>query len=295
MIRYRGLFVTALLALCFACGRPAIEAAAPSVGIEATPSPSPTSAPTDTPSPSPSPTPEPTETPEPTPEVIDAARLDAGEFDSFFDDAVFIGDSITRTFGNYTSGRRRTEAGFLGDAHFMGAVAMSVMNASQNRAYPDGITFTVRGKAVSVTEGINLYEAKKAFILLGGNDIGFRSWDAVEGYYARLIALIHEQCPDTEVIMQGVLPVTEAYCRKERVRIDRWNSFNEILGRIAQEHDAAFLDFSDRLMDENGYLPESFSSDNSDHLSEQAEEIWVRALREFAAKRMKPDAVLAGD
>ena len=177
------------------------------------------------------------------------------------------------------------------------AVDDAVMKAVREKATTrtHGITFTVRGKAVSVTEGINLYEAKKAFILLGGNDIGFRSWDAVEGYYARLIDLIHEQCPDTEVIMQGVLPVTEAYCRKERVRIDRWNSFNEILGRIAQEHDAAFLDFSDRLMDENGYLPESFSSDNSDHLSEQAEEIWVRALREFAAKRMKPDAVLAGD
>ena len=296
MIRYRGCIFAALtLALCFGCVRSAadVSAVSPSaVPVTEAPTPAPTEEPTPTPSPTTTPSPTPTPTPEPTPEPITEERLQSCEFDFFFDDAVFVGDSVTRTFNNYANARRKTEEGFLGEARFMGAVAMSVMNASSNRAYPGGITFTVRGKPVSVTEGLNLLEAKKAFILLGGNDIGFRSWDAVEGYYARLIDLIHEQCPDTEVILQGVFPVTRDYCRTERVRIERWNSFNEILARVCDEHGATFLNFSDQLKDEDGYLPDAFSSDRRDHLSEKGEEIWVRALRLFAAQRLYPDAAV---
>ena len=96
--------------------------------------------------------------------------------------------------------------------------------------------------------------------------------------------------------MQGVFPVTEEYCRTERVTIERWNSFNEILERICDEHGATFLNFSDRLKGEQGYLPYAYSSDGRDHLSEQGEEIWVRSLRLFAAQRLYPDAeVLASE
>ena len=89
-----------------------------------------------------------------------------------------------------------------------------------------------------------------------------------------------------------MFPVTRDYCRTERVRIERWNSFNEILARVCDEHGATFLNFSDQLKDEDGYLPDAFSSDRRDHLSEKGEEIWVRALRLFAAQRLYPDAAV---
>ena len=165
MIRYRGCIFAALaLALCFGCVRSAadVSAVSPSaVPVTEAPTPAPTEEPTPTPSPTTTPSPTPTPTPEPTPEPITEERLQSCEFDFFFDDAVFVGDSVTRTFNNYANARRKTEEGFLGEARFMGAVAMSVMNASSNRAYPGGITFTVRGKPVSVTEGLNLLEAKR--------------------------------------------------------------------------------------------------------------------------------------
>ena len=297
MKRANGVWiVTVALLLCLGC-----SAAAPQQA-EA-PSPMPTAettvcaAPTPVPTPvlTPEPTETPTPTPVPTPEPITVERLDAGEFDAYFDDAVFVGDSLTRQLESYVRAARQTEEGFLGKAHFMDAASMSVKNACQDRANPNGITFKVRGKAVSVTEGLLAYDARKAFILLGTNDIGFRTWDSVEGYYAKLIDVIHEKCPDTEVILIGVLPVTEYYCSLERVKIERWNSFNAILEQICAEHGAAFLNFADQMMDRNGYLPYELCNDSQYHLSEQGEKIWIRAMRLYAARQMLPDAVFLAE
>jgi lysophospholipase L1-like esterase len=245
--------------------------------------------PTPEPTPEPTPTPVPTPTPEPTPEPITQARLDSGEFDRFFDDALFLGDSLTDMFGGYVRKCRETEEGLLGEAQFFGVTSMSVKIACMDHA-SSGISFRYRGKAVSVTEIIRKTEAKRVFIMLGVNDIDSRAWDTVEEYFAKLIDVIHEKCPDTEVIIEGILPITEQYCRVRKQKIDRWNSFNAILAGICEAHGAAFLDFSADLMDPQGYLPMSLSSDREYHLNPEGESIWVRALRLYAAQQLHPDA-----
>lgn len=241
------------------------------------------------PTPEPTPTPVPTATPEPTPEPITQARLDSGEFDRFFDGALFLGDSLTDMFGGYVRKCRETEEGLLGDAQFFGVTSMGVKIACMDRA-SSGISFRYRGKAVSVTEIIRQTEAKRVFIMLGVNDIDSRAWDTVEEYFAKLIDVIHEKCPDTEVIIEGILPITEQYCRTRKQKIERWNSFNDILAGICEAHGAAFLDFSADLMDAQGYLSTSLSSDKEYHLNPEGESIWVRALRLYAAQQLYPDA-----
>ena len=260
-----------------------------------TPAPTPTAIPTPTPEPTAAPTPEPTAapTPAPTPAPITAARLDAGEFDAYFDDAVLIGDSLTWVLSNHVNRRRKTEPGYLGDAHFMGVVSMNVRNASSNRAYDQGVTFRYRGRAVSIVEGIQAYGAKKVFILLGTNDIDSHPMEGMEEYFAKLIELLQRECPDVEIIVQSILPITRAYAKKIRVPIDKWNGFNDAVEEVCRRYGVTFLRFSQELMDEEGYLPETLSSDNEYHLSGEGEDIWVRALRLYAARQMYPDAEVA--
>ena len=45
-------------------------------------------------------------------------------------------------------------------------------------------------------------------------------------------------------------------------------------------------------MDENGYLRLELSSDAGIHLNEDGEAIWIRSARAFAAKQMRPDAIV---
>ena len=261
-----------------------------SISVETPGAPAETLPPTPTPVITPEPTAAPT--PEPTPEPITAARLDSGEFDAYFDDALLIGDSLTDILSGYVRKQRQTNESYLGAAKVLGTTSMSVKIASTNKASSNGISFRYRGHAVSITECINACEAKKVFIMLGVNDIGTRSWDTVQEYYATLIDVIRENCPDTEIVMQGVLPVTSRYTNEHKLKIDRWNSFNEILSGICAEHGAVFLDFSKQFMDEKGYLDKKLSSDNLFHLNETGEAIWIRALRLYAARQMSPDAAV---
>ncbi len=244
-----------------------------------------------TPSPTPEPTPEPTEEPTPEPMVISDAMLEEGFADSYFDDAVFVGDSLTRSFSNFVREKRQRQGAYLGEAQFLGTVSMSVKVASADRANPGGVSFTYRGQAVSLTDGISATGAKKAFLMLGMNDLGYRKWDTVGQEYGNMIDTIRSKCPDTRVIVLGVLPVTAQFCKNNHVTIETWNTFNDSLKTICEEHGATFYTFAQELMDENGYLRKTYA-EGSFHLQESGELIWVHAMRVFAAAEQYPDAII---
>lgn len=292
MIRLLRLFCVLLaLILCAGCSAlPEPVSEAVPTAVPESPAPTPEPSPTPDPTPEPTAAPTPTPTPEPTPEPITEERLDSGEFDSCFDNALFLGDSITDMFAGYVRKCRQTDEDFLGGAQLFGATSMSVKFACQDRPSNGGISFRYRGRAVSITQHISESGADTVFILLGVNDLDCRTQESVEGYFAQLIDVIREKCPDVKIVMQGVLPVTERFCRSRKVGIERWNGFNKVLSGICEEHGAAFLDFSADLMDENGYLPGSLSSDKEYHLNDAGNAIWVRALRLYAAQQMYPDA-----
>ena len=202
----------------------------------------------------------------PEPEPITEERLRSGEFDSYFDDSVIIGDSLTKGLSAYIRKLRSEGVNALGKAKFMGTASMSVENARRDMNSLR-IHFSYHGKAVSITEGINAMEAKKAFILLGLNDISNRKWSIVERNFNTLIKILQAKCPETEIVFQGVLPVPDIFCRKRGVKIERWNSFNDILRGICDAHQVEFYDFSTMLMDEKGYLQPKYAKGEF-HLSE---------------------------
>ena len=236
---------------------------------------------------------EPAETAEPTPAFVGNARLDAGEFDSYFDDAVFIGDSLTSYFKNYVLAKRNTDVpGYLGKAQFMSISKMSAKIASKNRVDEEEVNFLVRGRSTSLTEGIKQTGAKKAFLLLGLNDLGFRDWDETYGYFEKIVDLILERNPDVELIVQGVLPVRDEFIKNKTIKefLKKENikmqDFNIRLAALCAEKGITFLNFSAELEDENRELAKNYCSDGRCHLSPEGEDIWVRALRRFAAERM---------
>ena len=238
------------------------------------------------------PTPESTPEPTPEPERIDAARLDAGEFDSFFDDAVFVGDSITKSFRNYVTEKREADGRCLGEAKFLGVINMSALRAAKDRINDDGINFFYRGSAKPFSEAVRATEAKKVLILFGVNDLVWCRWDDETRAFERLIELVRSVEPDAEIVIQALLPVTKRYCSRNEIEIGTWNSYNDVLREMCEKNGVTFLSFAEKLMDDDGYLNETYSSDGQYHLNGQGNEIWIRALREYAARRMYPDAVL---
>ena len=107
-----------LLAGCSAQQPPAVPSAPSELGRDAAPVSTPSLTPEPTPSPSPTPTPEPTPTPLPWPVYEFGTALEESEpveDDSFFDNAVFVGDS--RTGGLAAVQRAEARNLLLGQGH----------------------------------------------------------------------------------------------------------------------------------------------------------------------------------
>ena len=229
----------------------------------------------------PTPTPVPTPTPSPTLEPVTDEMLDSGRFDAYFDDAVFVGDSITESLRNYCIAQQRDDEDFMGNAQFLAAVSMSVRMASSDSR----TLLQYRGNAVSVTEGLLKMGAGQVFIMLGVNDYAGKYPDATLAYFDTLIDAIQEKCERIEIVIQSVTPVTKRFRQERQITIEEWNGFNVLLEQLCEEKGVQFLSFAELLMDAEGYLADDMTGDGMFHLTPAANAVWIRALRQFAAEQ----------
>lgn len=245
------------------------------------PTTAPTVEPTATPDPTWTPSPQATPTPSPTLEPVTDEMLDSGRFDAYFDDAVFVGDSITESLRNSCIALQRDDEDFMGNAQFLAAVSMSVRMASSDSR----TLLQYRGNAVSVTEGLLKMGAGRVFIMLGVNDYAGKYPDATLAYFDTLIDAIQEKCEGIEIVIQSVTPVTKRFCQERRITIEEWNGFNVLLEHLCEEKGVQFLSFAELLMDAEGYLADDMTGDGMFHLTPAANAVWIRALRQFAAEQ----------
>lgn len=229
----------------------------------------------------PTPTPVPTPTPSPTLEPVTDEMLDSGRFDAYFDDAVFVGDSITESLRNSCIALQRDDEDFMGNAQFLAAVSMSVRMASSDSR----TLLQYRGNAVSVTEGLLKMGAGRVFIMLGVNDYAGKYPDATLAYFDTLIDAIQEKCEGIEIVIQSVTPVTKRFCQERQITIEEWNGFNVLLEQLCEEKGVQFLSFAELLMDAEGYLADDMTGDGMFHLTPAANALWIHALRQFAAEQ----------
>ena len=245
------------------------------------PTTAPTVEPTATPDPTWTPSPQATPTPSPTLEPVTDEMLDSGRFDAYFDDAVFVGDSITESLRNSCIALQRDDEDFMGNAQFLAAVSMSVRMASSDSR----TLLQYRGNAVSVTEGLLKMGAGRVFIMLGVNDYAGKYPDATLAYFDTLIDAIQEKCEGIVLVIQSVTPVTKRFCQERQITIEEWNGFNVLLEQLCEEKGVQFLSFAELLMDAEGYLADDMTGDGMFHLTPAANALWIHALRQFAAEQ----------
>lgn len=114
---------------------------------------------------------------------------------SFFDDAVFIGDSVSLKLRNYVIEQRKTDPGFLGSAQFLTSGSLGSGNAlwevSDESVHP-----AFQGVKMRLEDSIPLTKAKKVFIMLGINDLNVYGIDGAIDNYTTLLELIQAAVPD---------------------------------------------------------------------------------------------------
>lgn len=281
-----------LCGMLFACNTPAFEPTsaatdAPAVsssderaGIvaETTAEPTETPAPTETPEPTATPTPEPTIAP------VSDEDLNHGALDSFFNDSVLIGDSMTAGFSHFVISKREDDGACLGNMKCIGQSGLFLRSAYQIELGARPAMLPYRGRTYSVSDLVQVLEAKTLYLLLGVNDVYVYN-NSVEdyiSYFDKIIRNTLEKSPDVQIVLITVPPVTKTYA-KDFIYDFRYNiEVNEALYRYCLENGFGLVDLAARVRGEDGYLNRTYSSDNKFHLNHEGDALWLEALREYA-------------
>lgn len=205
--------------------------------------------------------------------------------DPFFEDTVFVGDSIMAQLGRYQAEAKKAGIPLLGEARFLAAVSYTLFLGSRQKAQPEKITLKIEGNPVSLHEGLKMLGAKRAFVMLGINDNAGAQLEKQIGFYARMVDQIRQTNPGIDLICLSVTPVTKA-AQKNRLSQLNIDRFNQALEALCGELGIGYLDVSSALKDKTGCLNRDFSSDRLVHLNKSGYDVIVEALYRYALTRL---------
>lgn len=185
---------------------------------------------------------------------------------SYFDDALFIGDS--RTMGLY-------EYGDLGNAMVIADSGMSVYKVwGKEIKSEDGSVKTLRTLLEERTFG-------KIYVMLGINELGY-AFEPTVKKYEELAETIRQMQPEAIVYLQANLHITKEKSDSSDIfNNDNINLFNEAVKRMADEDQVFYLDVNSLFDNEEGCLSPDYTSDQVHVLGKYYAD-WVDWLLERA-------------
>lgn len=221
------------------------------------------------PSGTPEPAPEQSAAPEPEPPqtTAGAVALSGAVDSSYFDDAIFFGDSISTGIPLYHM------------ADNAAVVAMTGIN-------PDNINYrqaidTGEEERVTLLQAAAAHgERGKVYIMLGGNGLGL-DMDAFIRGYKTFLDSVQQQYPGAVIYLQSITPVVEGYQNEfvpdiDNDKIDEYN--REILA-LAQREGVYYLDVASALKDPEGNLPTEASPVDGMHFTPEYYTRWFDYLK----------------
>lgn len=194
--------------------------------------------------------------------------------DSYFSDAVFIGDSRVQGLMIYSG---------LKEGTFYAEKSMSVNDIMTKKIVAQG-----SGSKISVTEALRKNQFRKVYIKLGLNELG-SSLEGIVDKYSEIVDEIKELEPEAIIYVQAVIPVTKSKSQSSKVHNNpRIQELNELLKKMSWEKGLYYLDTYTGLADADGCLPKEASSDGV-HLNKTYCRKWLEYLKNHTVKTGETD------
>ena len=249
---------------------------------ETTPVPTPETLPTQEPEATPEPTP--TEAPEatPTPEPTKAPAMTKDDFKAsdFFDESVFVGDSVLSHF--YLTVPIQDKETFGGSKNLT-VVSYSVREALKEES---DIHPMYQGERKQVWETIKLMDAKRVLLFFGLNDIGISGVEGFVENYKTLVANIKEAAPEASIYIISISPM-RADKEGKRLNNAKITEANGLLKEYALAEEIGYIDVATMLLDENGAMNTEYSDGETNvHLNKKAYLMWKDVLVEYAKEQL---------
>ena len=167
--------------------------------------------------------------------------------DEYFDDAAFVGDSITEGIKLYE---------IMSNATVIAARGINLDNV-----FTDDQIRTAQGNT-TVMGALEQANPKKIYIMFGANGVGWFTEEHFTKVYTEFVQKVKEQHPDSQIFLQSILPVTQEFDdSREDISNEKINRYNELVVEIAEKEEVYYLDVASAIKDEKGCLPQDSNGD----------------------------------
>ena len=157
---------------------------------------------------------------------------------SYFNDALFIGDSRTVGLRDY---------GSLGNSDFFCDVGLTSGDASSS------------AESGNLADMLSSNNYGKIYVMLGINEVG-NNFDSTMNNFRSLVQNIRTKSPDSIIFLEANLHVTDA-AQNDAINNQRINELNSMIAALADNQSVFYIDINPVFDDGNGNLMADCTSD----------------------------------
>lgn len=209
------------------------------------------------------------------PEISMVQVMENGKVDvSYFDDAIFLGDSLADGFRVYSRSL---------DLSNSSAKYLTQKSTSPRTFLQPGVHVDAGAGPVDVWAVIEQVQPGKMYITLGTNALMAMSPEDFIASYYQLIDKIRGTSPNTQIYVTTVTPVAAWKSQSEaRLSFDRIYRSNQLIAKMCVEKNLALINLYDVLKSSSGYLREEIAAGDGIHLSPSGYREWLEYLTTHA-------------
>lgn len=176
--------------------------------------------------------------------------------ESYFDDALFIGDSRTVGLHDYTD--------LSEHADFLCKTSLTIYKVLDENFKGMG----------TVEEVLKKKQYGKIYIMVGINELGQGTTEDFMEKYTEVVDTLHEWDPDAKIIIQGIMKVSGKKDAEDKVfNNSNITGRNHAIATLADNYHIFYIDMNEVVCDEEGNLNAEYTHDQI-HLLGMYNDLW---------------------
>ncbi|NLN55562.1 MAG: hypothetical protein GX148_04580 [Clostridiales bacterium] len=236
------------------------------------------------------------ELPYPVLDGVTYANLAASEYDKFFENSMFVGNSVMVHFYNFYSSKKSKISGFLGGSKFFAVGNYSALEdakpVSENSWHPK-----YQNEKMKCADAVSQSGVKRVFLsLMALNEIAIHDQETcVDDNLQTTINLINsikQKNPDAEVVILSNTYMVYNFNSYPKLNNGNISALNNKMLEYCNQNGIDFIDLSTFLMDGN-VLADKYCKDAARegdnkgcHLTNEAYALWTATLRNYACLKL---------
>ena len=166
--------------------------------------------------------------------------------ESYFDDALFLGDSHTAGFHDYAG---------LRNATYFTKNGLTVWDATEKRF------IELDGKKYTLAEALGTRQFGKIYVMLGINELGAGTTESWAAQYKVVLDTLRQTQPNAIIFIQSMFHTTQEKSESSYFKNDVINARNAAIAQLADNETVFYLSVNTVFDDETGALRSDYSGD----------------------------------